>query len=79
MLHYIKNKSIISFVILPLTILLGTAGYLFYKSKHEICLIKKEKINLENEQIEDDDLYKNSEDLFIWWNKYVLDYQLKPM
>ena len=65
MLHYIKNKSIILLVIIPLSILLGTVGYLFYKSKHEISLIKKDKTNLANEQIYEDDLYKKLDDLFI--------------
>ena len=52
-------------MIIPLTILLGTAGYLYCKSKSKVSFIKEEQINLPNEQTEDDDLYKNLEDLFI--------------
>ena len=47
-------------MILPTTLLLGALGYLFYTSKKELSLDKfdpKEKDN--------DDLYKDLEDLFI--------------
>ena len=49
-------------MILPTTLLLGALGYLFYASKKELSLdhnVPKEKIK------ENDDLYKDLEDLFI--------------
>ena len=49
-------------MILPTTILLGALGYLFYSSKKERSLdqnVPKEKVK------ENDDLYKDLEDLFI--------------
>ena len=49
-------------MILPTTLLLGALGYLFYTSKKELSLdhhAHKEK------QKENDDLYKDLEDLFI--------------
>ena len=49
-------------MILPATILLGALGYLFYNSKKELS------INFQNtteNQKENDDLYKDLEDLFI--------------
>ena len=49
-------------MILPTTLLLGALGYLFYTSKEELSLNNHEPV--EN-QIEDDDLYKDLEDLFI--------------
>jgi len=49
-------------MILPTTFLLGALGYLFYTSKRELSLDNHELI--EN-QIENDDLYKDLEDLFI--------------
>ena len=49
-------------MILPTTLLLGTLGYLFYTSKKELSLDHHELI--ENQQ-ENDDLYKDLEDLFI--------------
>ena len=49
-------------MILPTTLLLGALGYLFYTSKKEISLDPNELI--ENQK-ENDDLYKNLEDLFI--------------
>ena len=49
-------------MIIPTTLLLGALGYLFYASKKEISLDPNE--TLEN-QIDNDDLYKDLEDLFI--------------
>ena len=49
-------------MILLTTLLLGTLGYLFYTSKKELSLDQNELI--ENQK-ENDDLYKDLEDLFI--------------
>ena len=49
-------------MILPTALLLGALGYLFYNSKKELSLDHHELI--ENQK-ENDDLYKNLEDLFI--------------
>ena len=49
-------------MILPTTLLLGALGYLFYNSKKELSLEHHDPI--ENQQ-ENDDLYKELEDLFI--------------
>ena len=49
-------------MILPTTLLLGALGYLFYASKKELTL--DHHIPAEN-QNENDDLYKDLEDLFI--------------
>ena len=49
-------------MILPATLLLGALGYLFYTSKKELSLDPHELI--ENQK-ENDDLYKDLEDLFI--------------
>ncbi|EEE39976.1 hypothetical protein [Prochlorococcus marinus] len=49
-------------MILPTTLLLGALGYLFYASKKELSLDQ----NVPIEKIkENDDLYKDLEDLFI--------------
>ena len=47
-------------MILPTTLLLGALGYLFYASKKELSLD-----HLEPKGKENDDLYKDLEDLFI--------------
>ena len=52
-------------MIIPFTIFFGAVGYLYYKSKKEVSLIELDKFDSTNEQIEDDDLYKDLEDLFI--------------
>ena len=52
-------------MIIPFTILFGAIGYLFYKSKDEVSLIERDQLNLQSEQTEKDDLYKDLEDLFI--------------
>ena len=49
-------------MILPTTLLLGALGYLFYNSKKEIIIDNNEPIK---NQKENDDLYKDLEDLFI--------------
>ena len=47
-------------MILPTTLLLGALGYLFYTSKKELTLDQ-----LDTKEKENDDLYKDLEDLFI--------------
>ncbi len=47
-------------MILPATLLLGALGYLFYTSKKELSLD-----HLDPQENENDDLYKDLEDLFI--------------
>ena len=49
-------------MILSKTLLLGALGYLFYTSKKELSLYQHD--HLENQK-ENDDLYKDLEDLFI--------------
>ena len=49
-------------MIIPTTLLLGALGYLFYTSKRELSLDNNDLI--ENQK-ENDDLYKDLEDLFI--------------
>ena len=49
-------------MILPTTLLLGAIGYLFYTSKKEFSL---DNIDPIEKQKENDDLYKDLEDLFI--------------
>ena len=49
-------------MILPTTLLLGALGYLFYSSKKEISVDYLDPV--ENPK-ENDDLYKDLEDLFI--------------
>ena len=49
-------------MILQTTLLLGALGYLFYTSKRELSLDNHDLI--ENQK-ENDDLYKDLEDLFI--------------
>ena len=49
-------------MILPTTLFLGALGYLFYTSKKELSLEHHEHIE---KRKENDDLYKDLEDLFI--------------
>ncbi len=49
-------------MILPTTLLLGALGYLFYTSKKEISL---DHLDTTEKQKENDDLYRDLEDLFI--------------
>ena len=51
-------------MILPATLLLGALGYLFYNSKRELLLDHHDHDLIENQK-ENDDLYKDLEDLFI--------------
>ena len=50
-------------MILPTTLLLGALGYLFYTSKKELTIVEHHD-SIENQK-ENDDLYKDLEDLFI--------------
>ena len=52
-------------MIIPFTLLIGAIGYLYYKSKDEVSLIEVEKPDSSNIQKDQDDLYKDLEDLFI--------------
>ena len=52
-------------MIIPVTLLFGAIGYLYYKSKDEVTLIEVDQLETPIEKIEDDDLYKELEDLFI--------------
>ena len=49
-------------MILPTTLLLGALGYLFYNSKKELSIDNRSTTET---QKENDDLYKDLEDLFI--------------
>ena len=49
-------------MIIPTTLLIGALGYLFYNSKKELSLDHNDPIE---HQKENDDLYKDLEDLFI--------------
>ena len=49
-------------MILPTTLLLGVLGYLFYTSKKELSL---DHNNPSENQKENDDFYRDLEDLFI--------------
>tara|TARA_S200000501_G_C20603112_1_gene646823 strand:+ start:193 stop:351 length:159 start_codon:yes stop_codon:yes gene_type:complete len=52
-------------MIVSFTLLLGALGYLYYKSKDEVNLFIDSELETPNEKIEDDDLYRDLEDLFI--------------
>ena len=52
-------------MIIPFTLLLGAVGYFYYKSKEEVSLIEENQLVKTNQQIKDDDLYRDLEDLFI--------------
>ena len=49
-------------MIFPTTLLLGALGYLFYTTKKELSVDHQ---NTKENQKENDDLYKDLEDLFI--------------
>ena len=55
-------------MIIPFTLLFGAIGYLYYKSKDEVSLVEVEKQDSPDNQLDQDDLYKDLEDLFIWLN-----------
>ena len=52
-------------MIIPFTLLFGAIGYLYYNSKDEVSLLEVEKLDSPNNQLDQDDLYKDLEDLFI--------------
>ena len=52
-------------MIIPFTLLLGAIGYLYYKSKDEVTLLEEEKLDTPKNKVDQDDLYKGLEDLFI--------------
>ena len=52
-------------MIIPFTLLFGAVGYFYYKSKEEVTLIEGDQFETSKELIEEDDLYKDLEDLFI--------------
>ena len=52
-------------MIISFTLLLGAIGCLYYKSKNEVSLVEVEKLDSPGTQRDDDDLYKELEDLFI--------------
>ena len=52
-------------MIIPFTLLFGAIGYLYYKSKDEVSLVNEENEDSSINQIDQDDLYKDLEDLFI--------------
>ena len=62
---YLKQVNIFLLMIIPITILLGAVGYLYYNSKVEASLIELDQLDSSKEKIKDDDLYKDLEDLFI--------------
>ncbi len=59
-------------MIIPFTLLFGAIGYLYYKSKEEVSLVEVEKLDSPRDQIDQDDLYKDLEDLFIWLKLFKL-------
>ena len=52
-------------MIIPITLLFGAIGYLYYKSKDEVSLVEVEELESQSNQLDRDDLYKDLEDLFI--------------
>tara|TARA_S200000501_G_scaffold144770_1_gene136682 strand:+ start:328 stop:486 length:159 start_codon:yes stop_codon:yes gene_type:complete len=52
-------------MIIPVTLIFGAIGYLYYKSKDEVSLVEVEKLDTSGDQKDQDDLYKDLEDLFI--------------
>ena len=53
-------------MIIPFTLLFGAIGYLYYKSKDEVSLVEVENPDSPPSNKKDqDDLYKDLEDLFI--------------
>ena len=53
-------------MLISFTVLLGTIGYLCYKSKNKMSFVKDDQIETQKEHKEDDDdIYKDLENLFI--------------
>ena len=52
-------------MILPTTLLFGALGYLFYTSKKELSLDHYVPLEKNMEEEEEEELYKDLEDLFI--------------
>ncbi len=52
-------------MIISLTLLFGAMGYLYYNSKEEVSLFEIKKLDSPSDQKDQDDLYKDLEDLFI--------------
>ena len=52
-------------MIIPFTLLFGAIGYLYYKSKDEVSLVNEANQDSQGDQTNQDDLYKDLEDLFI--------------
>ena len=52
-------------MIIPITLLFGAIGYLYYKSKDEVSLVEEDELDTLKEQREEIDLYNDLEDLFI--------------
>ena len=52
-------------MIIAFTLLFGAVGYMCYKSKDEVALVEREDLKSPIKQLEEDDLYKDLEDLFI--------------
>ena len=56
-------------MIIPFTLLFGAIGYLYYKSKDEVSFVDEDQLDSRIERLEEDDLYSDLEDLFIWFLK----------
>ena len=52
-------------MVIPVTFIFGAFGYLYYKSLNKVSLVKSDQLDTQNDQVEDDDLYKDLGDLFI--------------
>ena len=52
-------------MIIPLTLLFGAIGYFYYKSKDEVTLVESNQLDISKKKLQEDDLYKDLEDLFI--------------
>ena len=52
-------------MIIPFTLLFGALGYLYYNSKEEVSILEIKKSECPSDQKDQDDLYKDLEDLFI--------------
>ena len=52
-------------MIRPFILLFEAFGYLYHKSKDEVSLVEVDKLDSPSNQLDQDDLYKDLEDLFI--------------